>query len=45
MVAWDKLVDVPAVVEAAVIGLLISQIAFVVTTVYLHRTLATGPSP
>ena len=35
-----KLADVPAVVEAVVIGLLISQIAFVITTVYLHRTLA-----
>ena len=31
---------VPAVLEAVLIGLLISQIAFVVTTVYLHRTLA-----
>ena len=32
--------DVPAVLEAVLIGLLISQVAFVVTTVYLHRTLA-----
>ena len=31
---------VPAVFEAVLIGLLISQVAFVVTTVYLHRTLA-----
>ena len=36
----SRMLDVPAVVEAVVIGLLISQIAFVVTTVYLHRTLA-----
>ena len=32
--------SVPAVFEAVLIGLLISQVAFVVTTVYLHRTLA-----
>jgi stearoyl-CoA desaturase (delta-9 desaturase) len=31
---------VPAVLEAVLIGLLISQIAFVVTTLYLHRALA-----
>ncbi len=31
---------VPAVLVAVLIGLLISQVAFVVTTVYLHRTLA-----
>ncbi len=30
----------PAVLEAVLIGLLISQVAFVVTTVYLHRALA-----
>jgi len=39
-VAWARFSGVPAVVEAVLVGLLISQIAFVVTTVYLHRTLA-----
>jgi stearoyl-CoA desaturase (delta-9 desaturase) len=32
--------SVPAVFEAVLIGLLTSQIAFIVTTVYLHRALA-----
>ena len=40
MVGWTRMTGVPAVLEAVLIGLLISQIAFVVTTVYLHRTLA-----
>jgi stearoyl-CoA desaturase (delta-9 desaturase) len=31
---------VPAVLEAVLIGLLTSQVAFIATTVYLHRTLA-----
>src|SRR3984885_1232338 len=31
---------VPTVLEAVIIGLLTSQMAFVVTTVYLHRSLA-----
>jgi stearoyl-CoA desaturase (delta-9 desaturase) len=34
------MMDVPAVLVAALIGLLTSQIAFIVTTVYLHRALA-----
>ena len=32
--------DVPAVLEAVLIGLVTSQISFIVTTVYLHRALA-----
>ena len=32
--------DVPAVLEALLIGLVTSQISFIVTTVYLHRALA-----
>jgi stearoyl-CoA desaturase (delta-9 desaturase) len=31
---------VPAVLEAVVIGLITTQVAFIVTTVYLHRSLA-----
>ncbi len=31
---------VPAVLEAVIIGLVTTQVAFVVTTVYLHRSLA-----
>ncbi len=34
------LLFVPAVLEAVIIGLVTTQAAFVVTTVYLHRTLA-----
>jgi stearoyl-CoA desaturase (delta-9 desaturase) len=33
-------VDVPAVLEAILIGLVTCQVAFIVTTVYLHRALA-----
>lgn len=40
LVVCASLDAVPAVLEAALIGLLTSQIAFVVTTVYLHRALA-----
>ena len=32
--------DVPAVLEALLIGLVTSQVSFIVTTVYLHRALA-----
>jgi stearoyl-CoA desaturase (delta-9 desaturase) len=36
----SKVSSVPAVFEAVIIGLVTSQVAFVVTTVYLHRSLA-----
>ena len=36
----DVRCSVPAVLEAVIIGLVTTQIAFVVTTVYLHRALA-----
>ena len=40
VVAWATVSGVPAVLEALLIGLVTSQISFIVTTVYLHRALA-----
>ena len=37
---WRIVSPVPAVLEAVIIGLVTTQVAFVVTTVYLHRSLA-----